>query len=269
MLEDAGHLVSVVIPDSSRSWIGKAHLIDETLKVTYLPPRERRGQDGGGDDDEEAGSTDYPASAAVSCASPDGRAWVLVSGTPASCTQLGLYNLFPDREPVDLVISGPNHGGNVSTIYNLASGTLGGAMEAATCGKKAIALSFASKDEQPLEIIQAASRLSVKLIEHLYVHWASGVELYTLNVPMRADVEQRPVLYTRALQNCWSKSSLYQEVDMSPPKISASNCSLVANGLLRQERYFKWDPEFSDIQRSIEASPCGTDAYTIKHGCTR
>jgi 5'/3'-nucleotidase SurE len=51
--------------------------------------------------------------------------WILVNGTPASCIQLGLFNLFPNRPPIDLVISGPNHGRNASTIYNLSSGTVG------------------------------------------------------------------------------------------------------------------------------------------------
>ena len=37
-LQDAGHLVSVAIPASSRSWIGKAHIIEAPLTATYVPP---------------------------------------------------------------------------------------------------------------------------------------------------------------------------------------------------------------------------------------
>ena len=65
--------------------------------------------------------------------------WVRATCSPAGCVQLGLFHLFQDREPVDLVISGPNHGRNATAIFNLCSGTVGGAMEAALCRKKAIA----------------------------------------------------------------------------------------------------------------------------------
>ncbi|KAJ9371602.1 hypothetical protein DTO282E5_3784 [Paecilomyces variotii] len=199
-LQDAGHLVSVAIPAASRSWIGKAHIIGASLTASYVPPDAFR-DDGLWD------------STGTGTGSAEDQAWAVISnGTPASCTQLGLYNLFPDRDPIDLVISGPNHGRNASTIYNLSSGTVGGALEAATCGKRGIALSFGSKEEQDVEVIRAASRLSVRLIEHLYRHWDDRVELYNLNIPMRSDVESRPVRYTRALPNYWTKGSLYAEL---------------------------------------------------------
>jgi tubulin--tyrosine ligase len=44
---------------------------------------------------------------------------------------------------VDLVLSGPNFGRNTTAIFALSSGTIGGALEGAVCGKKAIALSYA------------------------------------------------------------------------------------------------------------------------------
>lgn len=61
-----------------------------------------------------------------------------VSGTPADCTRLGLMNFAPG--PVDLVISGPNRGCNLSQDL-LYSGTVAAALEAAMMGVKAIALS--------------------------------------------------------------------------------------------------------------------------------
>ncbi|KAL1846799.1 putative tubulin--tyrosine ligase pby1 [Paecilomyces lecythidis] len=204
-LQDAGHLVSVAIPAASRSWIGKAHIIGASLTASYVHPDAFR-------DDGSWDSTVTGAGSAEDSQSQDQEWAVISTGTPASCTQLGLYNLFPDRDPVDLVISGPNHGRNASTIYNLSSGTVGGALEAATCGKRGIALSFGSKEEQDIEVIRAASRLSVRVIEHLCRHWDDRVELYNLNIPMRLDVESRPVRYTRALPNYWTKASLYAEV---------------------------------------------------------
>ncbi|KKA18010.1 Acid phosphatase, partial [Rasamsonia emersonii CBS 393.64] len=304
-LQDAGHRVSVAVPAESRSWIGKAHIIGASLKASYVHPDSFR-EDGTWDSSvnnhevsqnaSEAKEDNQQQQAPVRSRDND---WVVVSnGTPASCTQLGIYNLFTDRGPIDLVVSGPNHGRNASTIYNLSSGTVGGALEAATCGKRGIALSFGSKEEQDPEVIKAASRLSVRLIEHLYRNWDERVELYNLNVPMRADVESRPIRYTRALPNRWTKGSLYAEVthdDGEAEHAGDGNNNNLNNGAAKvasksglfswftngatathvdqgstgRERYFQWSTELSDIKRSLEASEEGTDAHTVLSGCTR
>lgn len=199
-LQAAGHQTSVVLPDNPRSWIGKAHIVGSTLECSYYTPAP-------GDDE-----------------------WVLVTGTPASCTQLGLYHLFQDRPPPDLVISGPNFGRNATTIYNLSSGTVGGALEAALCQKKAIALSFASKDKQPPTVINAAVRHSVKLIETLYDNWGSEVELYNINVPMIPDVEDHDIFYTQAMRSTWSSGCLYQEWSINGQSNGFSHGDAVMNG---------------------------------------
>jgi 5'/3'-nucleotidase SurE len=191
--------------------------------------------------------------------------WILVNGTPASCVQLGLFNLFPNRPPIDLVISGPNHGRNASTIYNLSSGTVGGALEAANCRHRSVALSFTSKDEQPAHIIAAASRHSVKLIEHLYSNWPPSVELFNINVPMLGDVESRPARYSRSLSSYWSKGSLYAETTHGDPEqlpVSGTH----GGAKIRQ---FAWAPELSDIKSASASSAEGTDMWTINQGFTR
>lgn len=270
-LQDAGHRVSVAIPATSRSWIGKAHLIGASLRATYVPPDAFR-DDGTWDPSPERARSD----------SRNDNDWVVVdNGTPASCAQLGLYSLFTDRGPIDLVVSGPNHGRNASTIYNLSSGTVGGALEAATCGKRGIALSFGSKEEQSVDVVRAAARLSVRLVEHLYRNWDDGVDIYNLNVPMRPDVESRPIRYARALPNHWSKGSLYAEVTEAGKEAPLPNGTADAgaaptpakqvNGCAPRlrERYFQWSTELSDITRSLEAAEEGTDAHTVLGGCTR
>lgn len=73
-----------------------------------------------------------------------------VSGTPADCTRLGLLNFAPG--PVDLVISGPNRGCNLS-LDLLYSGTVAAALEAAMMGVKAIALS-APPDADDLQTVE-------------------------------------------------------------------------------------------------------------------
>jgi 5'-nucleotidase len=62
-----------------------------------------------------------------------------VEGSPADCVLAGIGEILKDRRP-DLVISGVNRGHNVAedTLY---SGTVGGAMEAALHGVRAVAMS--------------------------------------------------------------------------------------------------------------------------------
>lgn len=288
-LQEAGHRVSVAVPATSRSWIGKAHLIDAVLKASYVPPDDFR-EDGSW---ETVVNPDAPTHVTAEPNEdekprPPGRRegetdWVVVhDGTPASCTQLGLFDLFPNRGPVDLVVSGPNHGPNTSTIYNLSSGTVGGALEAVTCGKRGIALSFGSKEEQAPEVVCAASRLAVRVIEHLCRHWDLGVELYNVNVPMRPDVERRSVHYAQALPNVWTKGSLYAErptVDpgegapakgfgLLPSWIWYGSTTEEPRRAPSRERHFQWSTELSDIKKSLDASEDGTDARILRDGYT-
>ncbi|MGV8988361.1 MAG: 5'/3'-nucleotidase SurE [Cypionkella sp.] len=60
-------------------------------------------------------------------------------GSPADCVLAGLFHVMKDAKP-DLVLSGVNRGNNAGENV-LYSGTIGGAMEAALHGVKAIALS--------------------------------------------------------------------------------------------------------------------------------
>ena len=96
------------------------------------------------------------------------QCWWLLDGSPASCAQIGLFNMGWPAKEFDLVISGPSHGPNASTIFNLSRGTVGGAFEATLCGKKAISLSFGSKDPQPPIIIHDACKRAVGLVEQLH-----------------------------------------------------------------------------------------------------
>ena len=271
-LERNGHVVSVVIPASSRSWIAKAHIRETILKANYIFPQ-------------QANNNALPQQNHFHGQTKDkkdekGKNWpwvVITNGTPASCVQLALYgNIFPhhyhdlddERPPIDLVISGPNHGRNASSIYNLSSGTVGGALEAATCKKRAIALSFASKDEQPPTVIDAASRLAVRVVERLCSHWDDGVEVYNVNVPMRADVEGRPVRYTTAFKNYWSEACLYAEVEGADHHINGTGDGC-ENGNGYHERYFSFSPDLSAMKKDLWASPEGTDAHTVLNGYTR
>ena len=112
------------------------------------------------------------------------------SGTPADCM---LYarrgNIFPS-DP-DLVISGINHGYNISTDI-LYSGTVGAAREAALTGLRAIALSC-TRDESGLYPFEKAARFVVDHLDDLYPLCSSECIL-NINVPSNGNGKWKPAV---------------------------------------------------------------------------
>ena len=270
-LQAAGHIVSVILPHQQRSWISKAHFVGQITKPTYFRPGTVHHDDG----------TTHPEPVGED---EDVEEWVLINGTPASCAQLGLFHFFRSRGPVDLVISGPNYGRNATSLFNLSSGTIGGAMEGAVCGKKAVALSFAfeSRDHVP-ELIAGASRHAVRLIEYLVTKWPADVDLYNINVPLIDGIAEKKVLYTNALQNHWTMGSSFEEVDavdegkMEPGRrekeirqeTMPADEENQRKHVRHQHRHFKWAPKFADVKQSVAASEPGNDGWAILQGYTR
>lgn len=266
--------MSVVLPHRQRSWIGKAHLVGATVKPTYFRPGTLH-QDNGTVHNLPGDAKDK-----------DADEWILIDSTPASCVQVGLYHYFEDRGPVDLVLSGPNYGRNTTAVFSLSSGTIGGAMEAAVCGRKSIALSFAfsSRDHDPV-VIAEASRHSVRLVEHLYKNWGQDVDLYSINVPLEPGVSSEKVLYTNVLANRWTSGSCFQAIDAESsgegPGLQEQHLrqqgELKANddGQSRtskskyEHKHFKWAPKFTDVFQSVAESSPGNDGWAVKEGMTR
>lgn len=292
-LQAHGHIVSVCLPHTQRSWIGKAHMIGQTVKPLYYRPpappapaagltRDSNGNDGGQAAEENPHGTTH----ARPSARPGTEEWILVDGTPASCVQIGLYHFFKDRGPVDLVVSGPNYGRNTTAVFALSSGTLGGALEAAVCKSRAIALSYAffTRNHDPL-IIAKASRQSVKVIEALARDWPEdgSVDLYSVNVPLLEGLEEGKVLYTGMLQNYWSDGSCFTEVDGSvdgeeeEERIREAEARGEGGGEqdggshlgCHTHKHFKWSPRFTDVYKSVDDAPPGNDGWAVQKGHTR
>jgi tubulin--tyrosine ligase len=284
----------VVVPSQQRSWIGKAHLlpastyqgpnkpvpqsheesenksetakaggegdvyggqnakVDDALRPTYLDPKTGT---------IHAHHRDVPKGS--SAESPP--YWALVPGTPATCSQLGLFHhstLFPAPTaypPIDLVVSGPNHGRNTTAAFALSSGTLGGALEAAIADYRAIALSFAffTKTESQ-ELIQEACELSAKIIGQLAADWdklpaQARPDVYSINVPLVEGIAAKEVKWTWMLDNRWTGGhGLYARLsdDKDAPPV------------------FKWSPSFGDIWKTVEQSDEGNDGLAIRQGVT-
>jgi tubulin---tyrosine ligase len=216
----------------------------------------------------------------------DGDEWVLAEATPAGCVQLGIYHYFEDRGPVDLVISGPNFGRNTTVLFGLSSGTIGAALEAALCGRKAIALSYAySSHTHNQDVIEEALRLSVQLMQHLFDNWHEEADLYAVNVPLEPGMSKRKVQYTSMLNNRWSSGSFYKAIDpemlsedrgLQEQKVrqEGESVGISANGNDKSKskikhKSFICTPNFGDVYRSVDESGPGSDGWTVKAGMTR
>jgi tubulin--tyrosine ligase len=250
-------------------------MVGQTVKPTYFRPGTLHKDDG------TTHSRPLPGR------SSESEEWILVDGTPASCVQIGLYHYFQDRGPIDLVVSGPNYGRNSTAVFSLSSGTLGGALEAAVCKRKAIALSYAFFSmESPTkpdsahdpEIIAAATRLSVKLIQHLYDNWGEDVDVYSINVPLVEGVESRKVMWTNMLQNYWGQGSCFKEIEDDEGDAVEEEQKIregeeekpEENSVTRHtHKHFKWNPRFTDVYKSVEEAPPGNDGWAIREKYSR
>ncbi|KAF2746214.1 sure-like protein [Sporormia fimetaria CBS 119925] len=288
-LQTAGHTVSVVLPHKQRSWIGKAHLVGKSVRPTYFRPSPLSIENGHFTNTGTTSSRPLPPGSAD-------EEWILVDSTPASCVQIGLYHYFEERGKIDLVVSGPNYGRNSTAVFSLSSGTIGGAMEAAVCGVKSIALSYAffDRNHDP-NIITGASELSVKLIEHLYKNWDENAHLYSVNVPLVQDIGKKKIVYTEMLQNTWSSGSCFQAIDVSSDDCESGDEAEVevrkaeeregrkemaegaqadgsasgtdtpnSQGHIRyKHKHFKWSPNFADVHESVKKAGPGNDGWAV------
>ncbi|CAE6486189.1 unnamed protein product [Rhizoctonia solani] len=203
-LKKLGWDVRVVIPASQKSWIGgwlglvmdranpQQYVIRDVIHGQYFYPKE----DGTGE------KCDKPRPL------EDGEVgeWVLLEGTPATCTNIALHTLYPGE--IDLVVSGPNFGRNTGTAFVLSSGTIGAAMSSALSQTRSIALSYATFEHaSPPEHNAAADALAGRIIKQLWENWGTDknglrlneVDLYNVNIPM---TEQ--LLKPGGVEVCWT-----------------------------------------------------------------
>ncbi len=116
-----------------------------------------------------------------------------VDGTPTDCVLLALQHVI--SEPVDLVLSGVNRGGNLGEDVTY-SGTVAAAMEATLLGVRAVALSLMVEDPHPPEW-ETARRLAPELIARLWqAPWRAGV-LVNVNFPALPPRQVRGFAITR------------------------------------------------------------------------
>ncbi|KAF8591830.1 sure-like protein [Ramaria rubella] len=277
LTQELGWDVKVVVPSSQKSWIGKAYHIKEIVKGRFYYPKQ---PDGLG----ETSDSSRPLR--------DGEIaeWILLDGTPATCANVALHNLYPGQ--IDLVISGPNLGRNTSSAFALSSGTIGAAMSAALSRKRAIALSYGTFiHPTPKSFHDPAHRLSGAIITQLWNKWGADphglrgdgeIDLYNVNVPMIDKLlssdgigvvwstmwrNSYKRLFAQELKSSSDASTSNQDIPAAgpdAPEIDPGAQTLSAPPSASSPLIFKFSPDMQDLVRpNIATLPSGTDAWAV------
>ncbi|EAU93004.2 cytoplasm protein [Coprinopsis cinerea okayama7 len=261
LTERLGWNVKVVLPSSQKSWIGR-----------YFYPRE----DGNGEQSPKSRPL-KPGELAE---------WILLDGTPATCANVALHNLYPGQ--IDLVVSGPNLGRNTSAAFALSSGTIGAALSSSLSKVRSIALSYGTVvHPTPTTYFEPAHRIGCRIIQHLWHNWGSDdcglrngeVDLYSVNIPLIEDIlseEGLKVYWTTMWRNSYGRlfkdvSSRRKSIDgatVNPAGPDAATSPQTAVKPIDEEGLlFKWAPEMRGlIQPLSDELPVGSDAYAIHTG---
>ncbi|KAF9453796.1 sure-like protein [Macrolepiota fuliginosa MF-IS2] len=276
LTEQLGWNVKVVLPSSQKSWIGKAYHIKEITKGSYFYPRE----DGQGDITDTSRPT------------KDGELaeWVLLDGTPATCANVALHNLWPGQ--IDLVISGPNLGRNTSAAFALSSGTIGTALSSSLSKIRSVALSYGTVvHPTPTSYHEPAHRIGSRIIEHLWHNWGEDqcglrdgeVDLYSINIPLIEGLlseEGLKVCWTNIWRNTYGRLFKDVSAELSPDQ-TRSDVSITAGEQDGEAKTtavrplpaktgtlsFKWAPEMKGlITPSLSSLPVGSDGWAIHQG---
>jgi 5'-nucleotidase len=164
--------VTAIVPDRGRSWVGKAITTKKKLKLKKITYQ--------------------------------GVELFLLTGTPADCVQIGLYDIVNTRPK--LILSGINIGLNIGRARTLSSGTIGAVIEGAIDGVRGIATSLSipmeMKDNKTdfyhpknYPLFENAARITTKVSSIIMKTAFNGVDLFSLNIPFDATVNT-PLMIT-------------------------------------------------------------------------
>ena len=177
----------------------------------------------------------------------DHEAWS-VSGTPADCVNIAIYNLLDS--PPDLIVSGTNIGKNTGLSFMFSSGTVGACLEANIAGIPALALSQELTPEEYFHWsdnreFSDASKTTLANLSHQFIHTAWR--------ELDIEAEQRPIT--------WNVNFPYDVVE-NPDLIKTKLGQTFYTGCYSQ----RGDQYFHDL-RSIDVDPNPeTDEMVISSG---
>ena len=193
-------------------------------EVFVLAPREQQSGAGRSMLSSSTGCL-YPVDAVAHGLPPGNRAFAL-DGTPAQTVQHGVYELA--ERPVDLIVSGINYGENVGTGVTI-SGTVGAALEGASFGIPALAISQQTKlhlqdSHSPLVDFTAAAAFARRFGE-----WLLRGELPGDGVMLKIDLPHGATPETPWRVTRVSRRRAYMPL-APPPRASLDECARMGYG---------------------------------------
>ena len=173
-----------------------------------------------------------------------GKSWKVyaVGGSPAQVVQHGFLEIL-SRKP-DLVVSGINYGENVATGITI-SGTVGAAMEAASMGIPALAMSLATD-----QVHHLSYSTEVDFSTAAYFTMLFGSMLLKRRLPRGVDLIKVDVPTDATPETPWEWTQLSRQRYYMPTKPKRSS----------------WDisePVGYAIEMNYESEPQNSDVYTL------
>lgn len=114
-----------------------------------------------------------------------------VSGTPTDCVLVGVQELLDKQRPVDIVVSGINHGDNMAQHVTY-SGTIAAAMEGTLLGIPSIAFSQSILHNMPLDWDNTRAAVHEVMRSLQGFSW-EPFTLLSVNIPDCAAHERQPL----------------------------------------------------------------------------
>jgi 5'-nucleotidase len=167
----------------------------------------------------------------------DGVAAHAITGTPADCVRLGLFELV--TEPVDVLISGINDGYNAGMAVHY-SGTVGAATEAALNRVRAMAVSTHHRASKATYAHTA--RLAVLAAERYAVMDVPHATVLNVNTPLR------------------------EPTDMLPPVLAPLSIANFKDSYIRRESPRAGAYYWMSNEYSMEPPEEGSDLYWLDKG---
>ena len=135
------------------------------------------------------------------------------NGTPADCIKIAREVLFVDK-PIDLVVSGINHGSNAS-INAMYSGTIGACLVAAEKGIPAIGWSI--NDHRMDVDLHWLKPFLLEVTQHLYEEGIAPRTVFNINAPVG---EIEGIRWTRQCRGHWANELIPLEGEMPEGVVS-------------------------------------------------
>jgi 5'-nucleotidase len=131
-----------------------------------------------------------------------------LSGTPADCVQIGIYNL--SKYKIDLVVSGINEGPNIDLGRILSSGTVGAGIEGYLQGIPSFCFSYSYPSSVKKPNFKTAAQIANKIIDEYYGKY----KLLSVNIPYNANLSTEKIVVKKIQRKTYKQLFFEKDKDI-------------------------------------------------------